>query len=216
MRPARVLLALAAAAVLAACATRGPASAPLPVLAPAAVAAAMDGQVAREAQLAALPAWTLTGRAAITRDGKGGSGRIDWRQDGALYRVELSAPVTRQGWRLSADDAGARLEGLEGGTREGPDGGALLYEATGLEVPMAALGAWLRGARADEGRHGPATLAFGGDLLPARLEQDGWVIDFRAWHAGDAATPPLPRRIEARRGGADVRLVVDQWGGMSP
>lgn len=210
------MLALAAAAAVGGCATRLPAPAPLPVLAPAAVAAAMDAQVEREARLAALPAWTLSGRAAITRDGKGGSGRIDWRHDGAGYRVELSAPVTRQGWRLSADTGGARLEGLEGGTREGPDGGALLYEATGLEVPMAALGAWLRGARADEGRHGAATLAFGADLLPVRLEQDGWVIDFLGWHAGNAAAPPLPRRIEARRGGAEVRLVIDQWSGAAP
>ncbi|MBB1473919.1 MULTISPECIES: lipoprotein insertase outer membrane protein LolB [unclassified Luteimonas] len=216
MSPARVLLVLAAMALLGACATRGPASAPLPVLAPAAVAAAMDGQVAREARLAGTPAWTLSGRAAITRDGKGGNGRIDWQQDGAGYRVELSAPVTRQGWRLSSSGSGARLEGLDGGPREGPDGSQLLYEATGLEVPMAALGAWLRGARADEARHGPATLAFGADLLPARLQQDGWVIEFRAWHEGDTITPPLPRRIEARRGGADVRLVIDQWGGIAP
>jgi outer membrane lipoprotein LolB len=211
------LAALAAVVVLGGCATRLPAPEALPALAPAQVAAAMEAQEARELRLAALPAWGFSGRAAITRDGKGGSGRIDWQQAGDGYRVELSAPVTRQGWRLTADQSGAaRLEGLDGGPREGPDGGQLLYEATGLEVPMAALGAWLRGARAAEYRHGAARLAFGADLLPARLEQDGWRIDFRAWHPGDATTPPLPRRIEARRGGADVRLVIDQWGDAAP
>lgn len=215
MRRAPHIALLLAVAVAGGCASRAPTRAPLPVLAPEALSTAMEGQRAREASLAGVPAWSLTGRAAITRGGKGGSGRLDWHQDGAGYRVELSAPVTRQGWRLSADDRGARLEGLEGGPREGPDADALLLQATGLEVPMSALRSWLRGARADEGRHGAATLAFSNELLPARLEQDGWIIEFLAWHPGDAAAPPLPRRIEARRGDADVRLVVDHWGGMA-
>src|SRR5690606_41495821 len=72
-----------------------------------------------------------------------------------LFR-SLAAPVTRQSWRLSVDAGGARLEGMEGGTRTGPDGQQLLLEATGLDVPVGALGAWLRGLPADEAEHGPA------------------------------------------------------------
>lgn len=213
MRPLRVLLALACAGMLAACATR-----PLPPLAPptldaAARARAEALQAGRAQALAAMPAWSLTGRAAITRGGKGGSGRIEWRQEGDAFEVALAAPVTRQSWRLAVDGQGARLEGLEGGTRAGPDGQALLFEATGLEVPVDALGAWLRGLPADAAVHGPARLAFGDDLMPLRLEQAGWSIEFRTWRAGDVGQPALPLRLDARRGDAGVRLVVDAWGG---
>lgn len=213
MKATRFLFALACVGALAACATRPPAPADLPVLDAAALAEAAASQEARAAQLAAIPAWGLTGRASITRAGKGGSGRIEWRQDGDRFEVALSAPVTRQSWRLAVGDDGATLEGLEGGTRSGADGQLLLLEATGLEVPVDALGAWMRGLPADPAVHGPADLRFGADLLPARLEQAGWSIEFRSWRPGEAGTPALPLRLDARRGDASVRLVVDDWSG---
>lgn len=213
MKPCRVLVALACAGALAACATRPPAAAPPPALDPAMQARAEAGQAERVRLLAEDPAWSLEGRAAITRGRDGGSGRIEWRQDGARFEVSLAAPVTRQSWRLAADAGGATLEGLEGGTRTGPDAEALLFEATGLVVPVSALSHWLRGVPADPGTHGPADTAFGADLLPARLEQAGWTIDYRRWQPGSGSAPALPLRIDARRGDAGVRLVIDHWGG---
>lgn len=205
------MVAACALLLLAACASqlRSPGAA----LPPAERLQALAAQEEREAALAAQPDWSLSGRAAISRGGKGGSGRLDWRQAGARYEVSLAAPVTRQSWRLSGGDGQARLEGLEGGTREGPDGSALLLEASGLEVPVAALASWMRGARADEVRFGPAELSFAADHRPARLLQAGWVIDYLAWEeTADAdGGPVLPLRVDARRGDARVRLVVDAW-----
>lgn len=216
MRTLRIVMVLACTGLLAACATRPPAPAPLPALDAAAQARAATQQADRARALSAMPAWSLSGRASITRAGKGGSGRIEWRQDGAAFAVALAAPVTRQSWRLAVDGQGARLEGLDGGPLSGPDGQSLLFDATGLEVPVDALGAWLRGLPADEGVHGPARMAFGADLLPARLEQGGWSIDYRAWRPQDAVAPALPLRIDARRGDAGVRLVVDTWSEAGP
>lgn len=212
----RMFAVLACVAALAGCATRLPPPAVVPALEAEAQREAEALQAARARALAEVPAWSLSGRASITRAGKGGSGRIEWQQDGARFAVALAAPVTRQSWRLLVDAAGARLEGLEGGARTGPDGQALLFEATGLEVPVAALGAWLRGLPADEAAHGPARLEYGADLLPARLAQAGWEIEFRVWRAPGAAEPALPLRIDARRGDAGVRLVVDAWGEGGP
>lgn len=205
-----------AAALLASCASRPPPAPALPVLDAAQQARAEAIQARRAAALAAEPRWSLSGRASITRGADGGSGRIEWRQDGGAFEVSLAAPVTRQSWRLAVDAGGARLEGLEGGVRTGPDGQALLFAATGLDVPVAALGAWLRGLPADESVHGPAEVHFGIDLLPARLEQGGWSIDYRRWQPADGPAPALPLRIDARRGDAGVRLVVDGWAGATP
>lgn len=216
MKYPRILFGLACAGALAACATRPLAPAALPALDAAALQRAETIQAGRAQALAAMPAWQLGGRAAITRGARGGSGRIEWRQDGAAIEVALAAPVTRQSWRLSVDAGGARLEGMEGGTRTGPDGQQLLLEATGLDVPVGALGAWLRGLPADEAEHGPARMDFGADLLPARLEQAGWTIEFRRWRDAGGGHPALPLRIDAGRGDAGVRLVVDDWGEAGP
>ena len=94
--------------------------------------ALLQAQAAREAALAAHPDWSLSGRIAISNSKDGGSGRIDWKQHGSDFDIRLSAPVTRQSWRLVREGTSVRLEGLEGGTLEGTDAQALLYQALGF------------------------------------------------------------------------------------
>ena len=171
----------------------------------AADATLLAAQSAREAELADDPRWTLVGRLAVDAGGDGGSGRIDWRQFGDDYTIRLSAPVTRKSWVLEKRGGVVVLSGLEGGERRGIDAEAMLAEATGWRIPLAALASWARGARAP----GPAHLEFGPDGLPALIAQHGWQVDYREW---TPSTPPQPRRVFAARDGASVRLVVEAWG----
>ncbi|WP_425603971.1 lipoprotein insertase outer membrane protein LolB [Luteimonas kalidii] len=164
-----------------------------------------------EAQRGSLVDWSLEGRVAISNARQGGSGRLDWVQRGERYDLTLSAPVTRQGWRLSGDAASARLEGVEGGPREGADVEALLFGATGWEIPVRAMVDWVRGVAAPTGPYGPARVVHGAGNLPTRLEQAGWTIEYRDWFEAGPGQPSLPRRIEASRDQARVRLVVDGW-----
>lgn len=167
-------------------------------------------QARREAMLANTMQWSLQGRVALSNGRDGGSGRIDWQQDGDRYDVALSAPVTRQSWRLSGDETGAQLEGLEGGTRIGQDPAELLRKATRWEIPVTALSSWARGLRADA-RHGPATVHYAADGRLGRVEQAGWIIDYSDWRA-DPEGVELPGRLNASKGEAKVRLIVDRWG----
>ena len=201
------------AVLLAACAPARIVREPLPTLSAQELAAAQSEQQAHETAVAATPDWSLQGRVALSNGRNGGSGGIEWSQRGAGYEVALSAPVTRQSWRLTGDAGSARIEGLEGGPRSGADAQALLRETTGWEIPVAALSAWVRGARADEAAFGPAILSFGADRRLARLEQGGWTVDYSAWQSADAGATALPTRLNAERGQARVRLVVDRWAG---
>ncbi len=199
---------IALTALLAACTTQAPRT-ELPAIS----GDPQTHQQQRETALAAVPAWSLAGRVAVSSGREGGSGRIDWQQDGGRYAVELSAPLTRQSWRLRGEPgAAAVLEGLDGGPRQGPDAQALLRAATRWEIPVDALAHWVRGTAADAARHGAATRAFGADGRLATLEQDGWRIAYSDWRAApDMATLELPHRLDATRGEARVRLIVDQW-----
>ena len=203
-------LSVLAVVLLAAC-TAAPVR---PDLDPAQVAAAEAAQTRREATLREQRDWSLSGRIAVSSRGKGGSGRIDWFQDGSNYRVSLSAPVTRQGWRLSGDADHALLEGLEGGPRRGNDARQLLLGATGWDIPVTALSEWVRGARAPA--LGPARITYGANGLPWSIEQGGWVIQYQ-WPELDPTAPvpglQLPSRLDASRGEATVKLLVDEWGG---
>lgn len=210
----RATAAALALALVAGCATLDPPP-PGGLLQGEAARAAEAAQLAREAALGlaggdcAAPGWDLQGRAALSNGREGGSGRIEWSQGAGRTVVTLAAPVTRQGWTLTVDPAGARLDGVPGGPLRDPDAAALLRGATGWDIPVAALGCWLRGARAGHAA-GAARFAYGLDGLPRRLEQDGWTIDFPAW-GREPGGPALPARVEARRGEHHVRLVVDRW-----
>jgi outer membrane lipoprotein LolB len=159
----------------------------------------------RESALSARPAWGLDGRIAVSNGRDAGSGRIEWRQAGPRFDIALTAPITRQGWRLTGEPGQATLDGLQGGPREGADAEALLRDATGWDIPVRSLPRWVRGLRADPAR---AVVQFGADGRLAHLAESGWTIDY-TWPAEPSAT--LPARIEARRDDARVRLVVDRW-----
>ncbi|KRG67374.1 lipoprotein insertase outer membrane protein LolB [Pseudoxanthomonas dokdonensis] len=209
MKTWHVLPALVLLGLLAGCASRGPSVAGQASLTdPQALAAAQAGQATRSAWLRTHPQWSFQGRVAISQNGKGGNGRMDWQQDGDSYQVSLSAPITRQSWQLHVDPQGARLLGLEGGERSGPDAAALLQAATGWQVPVQALSDWARGMAA-EGMAGESRYNLQGQLQ--HLQQQGWQVDYAEWLAPQGDQPAMPRRIEAARGEAKVRLIIDQW-----
>jgi outer membrane lipoprotein LolB len=166
---------------------------------------------ANDARREALANWNLSGRIAVSTGNRGGSGRIDWRQQAGDYTISLSAPVTRQSWQLSGNDRGARLEGVAGGPREGADVEQLLLSATGWDIPVRALQDWVRGIPAPASEFGPGNQVYAGSL-PASLAQAGWSIEYHEWHPAGPDRPELPKRIVARRGDASVKLVIDEWG----
>ncbi|MGH8032283.1 MAG: lipoprotein insertase outer membrane protein LolB [Luteimonas sp.] len=172
---------------------------------------AQQAQAARAQWFAQARDWSLTGRAAIGRAGKGGSGRLEWTQSDNAYSVVLSAPITRQSWRLSGDSQhkAGRLEGLDGGPREGADARQLLLEATGWDVPVNELPQWMLGFAAPGYR--VDELRYAADGRPTLLRQAGWTIAYTRWAGPEGARPALPARIEARRDDASVRLIVDDW-----
>lgn len=216
MKTTRLLTTLCATLVLAACASVPPR--PPAVQDPALRASYEAAQQQREQVLRADAEWSISGRIAASNAGRGGSGRLDWQQHGEAFQVSIRAPVTGQGWRLAGGGVGgAVLEGVEGGPRRGFDARLLLLEATGWDVPLQALPAWIRGLR--EPALGPARIEYGTDGLPLYMEQDGWRVQYHWPLAGEGAGPAasgpvLPRRVEASRGEARVRLVVDEWVGV--
>ncbi|MDI1254448.1 lipoprotein insertase outer membrane protein LolB [Thermomonas sp.] len=204
--------------LLAACQSMPPAAAPTNVLVGDAQVRA--AKLAQKARIAALglgqvacdaPAWTMLGRVALSNGKDGGSGRIEWTQGAGRTEVTLSAPVTRQSWTLTADADGVALEGVSGGPLRGTDAGQLLRQSTGWEIPVAALGCWLRGAPAESGAMGEASSVFGIDTRLLRIEQGGWVIDYSNWQPDPDSGVELPTRINAEQASNRVRLVVDRW-----
>ena len=193
LRSAAILISLAA---LAACA-------PVRVRETPATSASQD---AREAALAPHTHWRVDAHISVSDGRDGGSGDLVWTQDRGSYSFTVRAPVTGRTWKLSGDAQRAQLEGVEPQAVVGSDPQQLLREHVGWDVPLAALGSWVRGLRAPGTR---AELQYDAQNLPAVLEQDGWKIEYRDWHAD--RSPPMPRKLFAARGNARVRMAIESW-----
>lgn len=210
----RAVVALAFAAIL----MTGCSTLPVPGVAVGMTAdAAVAAQRARAVALGlangdcAASRWGLSGRVALSNGRDGGSGRMLWSQGGGALRLELSAPVTRQSWVLAVDADGARLLDASGATLRGADAAALVRATTGWDVPIAALGCWLRAVAAAPDAFGDAQFEFGVDGLPRRLEQGGWVVEYAGWQPDSSSGQAMPTRVFASRGSDHVRLAVDRW-----
>lgn len=165
----------------------------------------MSAQEIRERTLAAQPRWTLRGRLAISGPQDGGSGSLEWSQDGGSFRFTVNAPVTGKTWTLSGNDSHVELEGLRDGPIVGDNAAIMLERELGWQVPVDELAHWVRATRAP----GDAELVFRADGLPAELRQAGWKVEYPDYDA--SRQPALPRRIFASRGDYKVRLVVQRW-----
>lgn len=159
------------------------------------------------------PGWAMAGRVALSNGKQGGSGQIEWTQGAGELRLMLTAPVTRQGWVLQVNAHTADLQTLaDGAHQQDADAALLLRRVTGWDVPVAALGCWLRAVSAETQRFGTAQLQFNVDMLPTQLQQAGWTVRYDDWRPDPFTGLPMPMRIEAVRGSDRVRLVVSRWG----
>lgn len=204
----RSILVMLAVVVLAGCATTAPRGT-APTLSAAALA---ERQRERAEWLSLYDVWSFSGRAAISKGGKGGSGRIEWEQrGGGQYSIALSAPVTRQSWRVTGDlgSRAGRIEGLDGGPRDGASAEDLLLQATGWQVPLQQLGSWVRGAPALD--MPVESVEYDGQGRLSQLRQAGWTVRYTAWRGGPVGQPDLPAKIEAESGDARVRLAIEDW-----
>ena len=169
-------------------------------------AAQLVAQAAREQDLRAHASWSLNAHFAVSDGQQGGSGNLDWRQNGANYHFVLRAPVTGKSFSLDGGPGGATLAGMHPQPVRGDDAQALLAHELGWLVPVSDRAVWVRGLRAPGSA---ATLSFGDDGLPSLLQQDGWTVEYRDWYADQH--PPLPRKVFASKPPYSVRMLIETW-----
>lgn len=161
---------------------------------------------ARAERLSALPRWSLIGRIAVSDGRDGGSGRLEWLQDGDFHEISVRAPAAGGAWRLSGDGTLAQLDGAGPEPLRDADAEALLARELGWRLPMAGVPWWVRGLAADPDA---ARIVYGPDGLPTLIVERGWRVEYRGWTPVDGLS--MPRRVVARRAPFEVRIAVERW-----
>lgn len=161
---------------------------------------------ARAAALAAREHWVLDGRLAVSDDEDGGSGKLEWRHRPGLSELDFRGALGRGAWQLDIEPGHAVLRLANGETWEAPDVSILVRDHVGWDVPVDALGWWVRGLAAP-GRLADRDLDADGRMT--RLSQHGWEVEYQRYR--DFSGMALPVRLEARNGERQVKFVMRDW-----
>lgn len=157
--------------------------------------------------------WVFQGWVVVSKGKDGGSGCIDWKQEGCCYVVELSVLVIWQSWKLIGDiyfEVGC-LEGLVGGLCDGEDVQQLLLEVIGWDILVNQLLEWIRGLVVGD-VVGFEMVECDVDGWLCCMQQMGWQVQYLDWYLVEVGCLVLLCWIEVSNGDVKVCLLVDQWG----
>lgn len=124
------------------------------------------------------------------------------------YRLLLTNPLGSRELELTVEPDLARLTTKDGQTHMSDVPSELIYQLTGMEIPLDDLTAWLTGS---PGRATEFTLDENHLLKSVTFEQNGekWQLNYLSYDKN--TTPMLPSNLELRQGTRLIKLKMDSW-----
>lgn len=150
--------------------------------------------------------WKCSGRAAIRDDNQGGTISLDWRQNGDMFHVRLTAPLNQGAVDLVGNDQQMLIADSEGNRQFTTTPEQTLKRLTGWDLPLRALPDWLVGLPHDV--RARKTLDQHGRLIS--LQDHGWTLSFDRYRYVDNRVF-LPGLIDITREGLHVKVLINHW-----
>jgi len=162
---------------------------------------------ARQALLAGLSDWSLAGRLGISDEETAWQLKLFWRQRAGRFDIDLAGPFGAGAVKLHGDGQHVVLRDGEGHRWQARDAQQLLWQHTGIRMPVDGLAWWIRGLPTPRQDRRKLVLDAAGRI--AELTEDGWRIRFQEYMVVDGLE--LPRNLLIYRDDVEVRVVVDRW-----
>ena len=194
----RAALLLAGASLLSACATlsgRAPEG-----------AANEPAWAARLARLDALDSWELSGRVGVATAKDGGSGSLDWKQQGAELTFDFRGPLGAGAVHMQGDAQALHVQSSRGDDFVTTDPEQDLTGYLHMPMPVLSMRYWLLGVP-DPGAPYDKTVDARGE--PMTLEQRAWRVEYQEYTEVQGLS--LPVRFTLTRGELRIKVAVSQW-----
>lgn len=160
----------------------------------------------REAELSGVKHWFVTGRVAIRNGVESWHVNLLWLQQADEYQIRLFGPFGAGQVQLKGDLSGVELLTADNEMHYANDVDQLLYDATGVTMPLAELRYWMLGLPAPNGKDVKHLNSQGRLKM---LQQSDWKVRYKRYTKVNGLI--LPKKIFARQGELDVRVVIDKW-----
>jgi len=151
------------------------------------------------------PAFELEGRLAASDGQRAGNGGLLWTHSPAIDEWTVMSPLGQIVAQLVSTPRGARLLTADGEVQEADDARTMLPRLLGVSAPLDGLAYWVQASL----RPGARVLSVDAVGRPARVSDEGWIIEYPEYR--DASPHAPPRRIDASWGDTRIRLIIDQW-----
>ncbi|MDH5181356.1 MAG: lipoprotein insertase outer membrane protein LolB [Gammaproteobacteria bacterium] len=158
-----------------------------------------------QAEISAVRYWFATGRVAIKNGTESWHVNLLWLQQADVYQVRLYGPFGAGQVHIKGNRDGAELQTSDE-KHFARDVDFLLYETTGVRMPVSELRYWMVGLPSPNGHD---TKQVGADGRLEKLQQADWQVDYKRYTVVNGVT--LPKKIFARNSRLDVRVVIDKW-----
>lgn len=197
-RHLRAALLLAGASVLAACATlsgREPSG-----------AANEAAWAARLTRLAALDSWELSGRVGVVTAKDGGSGSLDWKQQGQELSFDFRGPLGAGAVHMQGDAQALHVQSSRGDDFVTTDPEQDFTSHLHMPMPVLSMRYWLLGVP-DPGAPYDKTVDARGE--PITLRQRDWRVEYQEY--AEVRGLNLPVRFTLTRGEVRIKVAVNEW-----
>ena len=157
--------------------------------------------------------WDIHARAVIKLKGELYHIGIGWQRAPESFKMLLEAPFGQGVFRVESNQP---AEGKQSMKLSLPDGQvffdesaeALLTEVFGWSIPVSGLKSWIKGLPLLDTDYNFDLRA---DGRLKSLRQDGWLINYLEYFAGDTSPQGLPRKMYLKHANLAMKIVIDRW-----
>lgn len=172
-------------------------------------AQAQSAWLDRQPSLEQITQWRIDGRIAISQGEDFYAVSVHWRQKHAHFDIDLSGPMGSGHFKLEGKQNGnVRLRDSEQHQYTASDPESLIYQHTGMQIPVNGMFYWVRGLP-DPSMPQHHSIVFDQLGQIQTLVQDGWTVEFSDY--AKFATYQLPEKLVMRHDDVEIKLVVHRW-----
>jgi outer membrane lipoprotein LolB len=149
--------------------------------------------------------FAFNGRVVVKQGTQRDKAGVRWTHQASADEILLLAPLGQTMARIQRDHNRATLE-ASGRRYVASDMESLMQQALGWQLPLSGMRYWLLGLPAPDDESS-IEMSPNGQL--GVLRQQGWVIRYGKY-ASDSMDA-LPLRMDMKRNGMEVTLIIDEW-----
>lgn len=160
----------------------------------------------RHARLMQLQDWDMQGRVAVTNGKDGGSGSMEWRQQGGVFQFDFHGPFGAGALTIHGTPDALHVKTSRGDDFISTDPEHDFARLMHVPLPVLEMRYWVIGVPAPAA---PSSRRVDAQGQIVNMVQAGWQVRYLSYAGFDGYA--MPTRIVIERGAVRIKLAIEHW-----